>query len=143
MPPLLVAMQRNLCPLRIRQQSTFDCCWLPVLSFDLATQLMPAAHPPAKYLCLLLATFACDLATQLMPAAHKQPLLLAMQRKGNRGGKSATQLMPGAQKQGRKKGRQKCNAKAQGDPCLGATGTRAKAVRKHIRHKGRQQQQVH
>jgi hypothetical protein len=48
---------------------------------------MPAAHPPAKYLCLL----------------------LAMQRKGKRGGKSAT-------------------AKAKGDPCKGATGTRAQAA---------------
>jgi hypothetical protein len=37
-----------------------------------ATQLMPAAQLPAKYLCLLLGTFAFDLATQLMPAAHKQ-----------------------------------------------------------------------
>jgi hypothetical protein len=52
---------------------------------------MPGAQPPAKYICLLLATCACDLATQLMPAAHKQPLLLAVQRKGKRGGKSATQ----------------------------------------------------
>jgi hypothetical protein len=34
------------------------CLWLPLLSFDLATQLMPAAHLPAKDLCLLLATFA-------------------------------------------------------------------------------------
>jgi hypothetical protein len=66
---------------------------------DLRKQLMPGAHPPAKYLCLLLATCAFYLATQLMPGAHKQPLLLAMQRKGNRGpllgryghkGKSAT-----------------------------------------------------
>jgi hypothetical protein len=40
------------------QQSTFACCWLPVLYFDLATQLMPAALLPAKYLCLLLGTFA-------------------------------------------------------------------------------------
>jgi hypothetical protein len=38
---------------------------------------------------------------------------------------NATQLMPGAQKQGR----QKCNAKATGDPCLGATGTRAQVQR--------------
>jgi hypothetical protein len=42
-----------------------------------ATQLMPAAHPPAKYLCLLLATFAFVLRN-----AKAQ-----VQRKGKRGGK--------------------------------------------------------
>jgi hypothetical protein len=34
-----------------------------------ATQLMPVAQPPAKYLCLLLATFACDLSNAKAQAA--------------------------------------------------------------------------
>jgi hypothetical protein len=52
----------------------------------------------AKGQPVLLATFAFYLATQLMPGAHQQPLLVAMQEK------------------------------AQGEPCKGATGTRATAA---------------
>jgi hypothetical protein len=90
------------------------CC--PSLCLCLHTQkqqvaplaLVPAAHPPAKYLCLLLScgqklkgylcfwlpllfTYASKgkSATQLMPGAHPPAkylcLLLAMQRTGNRG----------------------------------------------------------
>jgi hypothetical protein len=87
---------------------------------------MPGAHPPAKYLCLLLATFAFFLLTQrnLCPLRNRQqstfaccwlPLLVT----------NATQLMPGAQKQGR----QKCNAKATGEEKVQATYARCAEAR--------------
>jgi hypothetical protein len=106
----------------------------------LATQLMPAAHLPAKYLCLLLGTFAFYLATQLMPAAHPQPLLLAtcafyLRNATDARCASASKVpLPavGYATQ-RQQGRKKCNAKATGDPCLGATGTRAQVLATYAR----------
>jgi hypothetical protein len=60
-----------------RQQSTFACCWLPLLS------------------CLL--STATD---ARCAAASKVPLpFVGYARKGTRGGKSTTQLMPGALQQ--------------------------------------------
>jgi hypothetical protein len=66
---------------------------LATFAFYLATQLMPGAHPPAKYLCLL----------------------LGMQRKGKRG--------PLLGRYGHKGNSSAKAHKATGDPCLGATGT--------------------
>jgi hypothetical protein len=67
----------------------------------LATQLMPAAQLPAKYLCLLLA---------MQPQRKKGTLARALGHKGN----SSKQHMQQQQ--------------ATGDPSKGATGTREKAA---------------
>jgi hypothetical protein len=62
-------------------------------AFDLATQLMPGAQLPAKYLCLLLATFAFDL-RNAKAKVQRNLCPLRISKGGNRGGKSASNLCP-------------------------------------------------